>query len=426
VRARLAHQRGSALITAVLLVGIMMILGLATASYVDGQQRDSGSERMRESAFNVAESALGAQVFQLTHTTWPSAAPAALAPWCDPSSPSSAVPPLTTEQLKRCPDPISLAKSHDTADYGTAACPAGAAGPLWTTVVHDDWDSAAGPTGEQKFYSATNSAGPQPTWDKNGNGRMWVKSTGRARCKVRTLVTAVQQGTRDLTFPHNALTANWVATSSSGRKVIIDTQGTKSGQTFPVVVRCRVPAPSPCAKYQAGQIAPSPPTVDADAGFPNASPLGDLQAFKAYAQQQNTYFGPQSPAGTCPPSLSGTAVYVEDLTPCSYPQDANSASAPGHLYVANGTLSLGGNSRFYGLIYMGNGQGSSGAVVTVSGNAQIVGAVAIDGPGGLQVGSSKKNFVYDGSVFEGFKGVATVTPAPNSWRELAPELAPGS
>lgn len=410
MRARLADQRGSALITAVLLVGIMMILGLATASYVDGQQRDSGSERMRESAFNVAESALGAQVFQLTHTTWPSTAPAALAPSCDPSSPSSAVPPLTTEQLKRCPDPISLAKSHDTADYGTAACPTGAAGPLWTTVVHDDWDSAAGPTGEQKFYSATNSAGPQPTWDKNGNGRMWVKSTGRARCKVRTLVTAVQQGTRDLTFPHNAITANSVTVGPAGRKVIINTQGTKSGQTAPVVVRC-------CFSAQPGQIAPSPPTVDT-AGSPTASPVGDLAAFKAYAQQQSpsTYY----PAGTCPPTLSGPAVYVEDLSLCSYPQDANSASAPGHLYVAKGTLSLGGNSRFYGLVYMGNGQGSSDAVVRISGNAQIVGAVAIDGLGGMQVGSSKQNFVYDGSVFEGFKGVATVAPAPNTWRELVP------
>jgi len=396
VRARGREESGSALIAAIVLIGVMMSIGLATASYVDGQQAQSGGERVRESAFNVAESALGAQVFQLSRAPWPSTAATALPASCTPSASASAT----------CPDAASLAESYKTPDYtSTALCPGGAtSAPAWATTVHDD-------SGAVTYYSATTPTGaPQPTWDSNANGRMWIKSTGTARCKQRTIVTAVEQGTRDLTFPHNAITANSVTVGPAGRKVIINTQGTKSGQTAPVVVRC-------CFSAQPGQIAPSPPTVDT-AGSPTASPVGDLAAFKAYAQQQSpsTYY----PAGTCPPTLSGTAVYVEDLSLCSYPQDANSASAPGHLYIAKGTLLLTGNSRFYGLVYMGNGQGFSGDVVTLQGNARIVGAVAIDGLGGMKVGASKQNFVYDGSVFDGFKGVATVTPAPNTWRELAP------
>ncbi len=69
---------------------------------------------------------------------------------------------------------------------------------------------------------------------------------------------------------------------------------------------------------------------------------------------------------------------------------------------------------------MGNLQGSTGAVVSLGGNARIEGAVAIDGAGGLVVGSSKKNLVFDSRVFDSFQGVGAVTITPNTWRELKP------
>ena len=91
---------------------------------------------------------------------------------------------------------------------------------------------------------------------------------------------------------------------------------------------------------------------------------------------------------------------------------------PGSLYIARGTLSLGGNARFYGLVYMGNLQSSSDVVVSLGGNASIIGAVVIDGLGGLSAGSSKANVVFDDRVFDSFKGAGAVGSAPNTFREL--------
>ncbi len=403
MKALARQEQGSALIAAIVLVGVMMAIGLATASFVDGQQRQSGADRTRESAFNVAESALGAQVFQLSQAAWPATSAAALPASCTPA----------TTATTSCPDAASLGESYKTADYSTAACPGGAASPPpWTTYVHDDSDGAAG---SQQYYSATMPNGTaQPRWDSNGNGRMWVKSTGTARCKLRTLITAVQQTTKPLSFPRNAVTANWIATNNTGRKVIINSQGS-AGQSADVVARCTVPAPAPCIKYSTGQISPAVPKEDSSSLGPALS-VDDLAAFKALAVKQGTFYR----AGQgCPTSLTGTAVYVEDFTGCSA-GNANSAAAPGVLYIGRGTLSLGGNTKFYGLVYMGNLQSSSGAVVTLSGNAQVVGAVAIDGLGGLVVGSSKQNVFFDGRAFDLLKGIATVAQAPNSFRELPP------
>jgi hypothetical protein len=275
--------------------------------------------------------------------------------------------------------------------------------------VHDD------SAGAERYYSATTSTGAaQPTWDSNANGRMWVKSVGAARCKQRTVVTAVEQGTKVLSFPRNAVTADWVRTSNTGRKVIINTQGTAS-RTADVVLRCSVSAPSPCAKYSVGQIAPSPPKIEPTSSA-TATPVGDLAAFKAMAQKLGTYY----PAGTCPPSLAGTAVYVENFTGCSTSANANSTAAPGHLYIGTGTLSMSGSTRFYGLVYMGNNQNSPGAVVSLTGNARIFGAVAVDGRGGVEVGQSRENITFDPRVFDDFMGIANVAVVPNTWRELKP------
>jgi len=400
--ARGREESGSALIAAIVLIGVMMSIGLATASYVDGQQAQSGGERVRESAFNVAESALGAQVFQLSRSPWPATAATALPASCTPSTSASAT----------CPDAASLAESYKTPDYtSTAPCAGGAtSAPAWATTVHDD-------SGAATYYSATTPTGaPQPTWDSNGNGRMWVKSTGTARCKQRTIVSAVEQGTKLLTFPRNVLNANWVRTTNNGRKVIINTKGTAS-QTTDVVVRCALPlGSSPCPPADTGQIGPSPAKLADPGSSAVATPVGDLAAFQALANKLGTYY----PAGTCPGSLAGTAVYVEDFTGCSTSANANSAAAPGHLYIGKGTLVLSGGTRFYGLVYMGNKQGSSGAVVSLSGNARITGAVAVDGLGGVEVGSSKENITFDPNVFDDFKGIANVAMAPNTWRELKP------
>ena len=399
MRARLGQEGGSTLIVAVILIAGMMGIGLATAAYVDGEQSQSGRERVRESAFNIAESALDAQVLQLSQN-WPAATGTAVYPSSCTPSPAA-----------NCPDAGSLQASATTADFSSSACPSGSATPLWTTSVHDDGGGAT------DYYNAS-IVNAQPTYDANINGRLWVRASGTARCIQRTLITMVNQGTTSLPFPRNVITANWFQTSNNGNKVIVDTKGS-AAQPAGLVTRCAgIAAPytprSACLNFDPlkGQVSPNTATASPTAPSAAAAPL-DLAAFKARAMVLGTYY----PAGTCPPSLTGPAVYVEDFTGCSGGA-ANSAALPGALYIARGTFSLGGNSVFYGLLYMGNLQGSSGAVVTLGGTSLIRGAVAVDGLGGVIAGSSKANVIFDDRVFDAFMGSATVRRTPGTWREL--------
>ena len=70
-------------------------------------------------------------------------------------------------------------------------------------------------------------------------------------------------------------------------------------------------------------------------------------------------------------------------------------------------------------MYVANLQNSSGFVVTISGNAQIVGGVAVDGAGGVSVGSSGNNLVYNRNVFNNVIANGYVSQVQNGWREIA-------
>jgi hypothetical protein len=87
--------------------------------------------------------------------------------------------------------------------------------------------------------------------------------------------------------------------------------------------------------------------------------------------------------------------------------------------IVTGTLSLGGNADYYGLVYAANAQNSTGTVVEVQGNASIIGAVAVDRGGGVLAGSSKTNIVYDNTVFNNVTVQGAVTLIQNGWREIA-------
>src|SRR4051794_36564589 len=144
--ARLRSEEGWALATAMIVLMFIMSLGLAAFAYVDAQQRLSQVERERESAFNLGEAALTAQVF-VVGKAWPNVAAEAYAT-CSSSSAVSA----------QCPNPARLVGSTGTftgADY--------AAGASWTTDVRDDQGAGA-----------TTYDDAQARWDANGNGQMWI------------------------------------------------------------------------------------------------------------------------------------------------------------------------------------------------------------------------------------------------------------
>ena len=63
LRARLESERGSALVTALLVMGIMMSIAIPLMSMVDTQQRMTSAERLHEGSFSLTDAVLNAQVF---------------------------------------------------------------------------------------------------------------------------------------------------------------------------------------------------------------------------------------------------------------------------------------------------------------------------------------------------------------------------
>lgn len=380
---RLRREDGWILVTSISVMALMTIMGLGIYGYADGQTQQSAGQRIGESSFNLAEGALSAQVFRLSRQ-WPGTAGGAYPASCSQASSGT-----------QCPDPTAMWRNFDNPDFTAQAG--------WVTSVRDNGGSAG------NFYSdsLTNA---QPRWDANGDGKLWVRSQALVRAKRRTLVALVRVEEVLEQFPKNVVTAGRFGTTNNGNKVIVDTKG-QSAQAVPLAVRCHGRSQS-CLGYQASKGQVSPDTTQDGYSGGAALEADALERFRARAMANGTYYS------SCPSSLSGQVVFVEQGN-CSYNGGTgNSATAPGLLIIVNGTLSLGGNSSFYGIVYMRNAQGSSGDVVSLGGNSLIQGAVAIDGDGRLSAGSSKLNLIYDDRGFQVMRSYGSAGIIQNTWREI--------
>ena len=63
-------ERGSAVVTAIMVMTAMITLGLASYSFVDTQTKMSAKEHGRESTFNYGEGVLNAEAF-IASAYWP-------------------------------------------------------------------------------------------------------------------------------------------------------------------------------------------------------------------------------------------------------------------------------------------------------------------------------------------------------------------
>jgi hypothetical protein len=401
-------QRGSALVAAMFAIAMMLMIGLATYSLVDTQQGQATRSDVGEASFRLANAALNAQMFQLG-SAFPNSSATAYPSWCTSAAPGASP----------CPDATSLSQSYNGVQYGTSTCSGGVTNG-WRTAVRDNGG------GSTSYYDPA-VVPTQPTYDANADGSVWVRSEGTARCRTRITVALVQLSRVPLPFPRNVVTTNWLQVSNNGRKPIVDTLGSYAqppsarppGNAQPggVAARCNT-APSPCIKYDAskGQIAPD--TTQVNSGG-SAATLTDDQIAGLKLQAQTATPPTYYPAGSCPPSLTGKLVFVEDMTGCSGYSGGNSPNNPGVLVFMHGTVSFGGNGVFYGIVYAGNKAPSvSGAVVTIQGTAAIQGAVVVDGPGGVIAGSSRTNIVFDPRAFQSLQALANATMVPNTWRQL--------
>jgi type II secretory pathway pseudopilin PulG len=387
IRAQLAGERGWGLISSVLVVGILLSLSLPLLSLVDIQQGQTANERVSESSFNLAEAALDASVFVLGKD-WPARASGAYPPTCTAAS---------TSDLN-CPSPDLLTRTYAGGDYTSAG---------WSVQVRDD-------TGTEYYDpDPVHGVPARPRYDANGNGKVWVRADAHSQQADRTLVALVRRIDSVIPFPRNAVTAGWFAITTGGNKVVVDTKG-KTAQPAPVAVRCTQPAPSPgCLDYRPDHQQVSPDTSKPGHAGTTAISPELLEMMRAKAKALDTYYA------SCPQSPEGEMVFVE-AGDCRYTGggSANSAASPGIFIVGRGTISFGGNMTYYGLAYAANLQQSTGIVVLIQGAATIVGSIAADGGGGVQIGSSGQNLVYSDTIWPNLTAFSAAAPVQGSWREL--------
>ena len=377
---RLRKEDGWGLVSSVIVVGILVSLSLPLLSLVDTQQSQSAGERKSESSFNLAEAALDAAVFSLGKN-WP-AVDTLIPEACTSASTHAS-----------CPTGGVLTGTYTGGDYTD---------PMWTVQIRDDND-------ESDYYDPANVSPLR--YDANGNKKVWVRADARAADGERTVVALVRRIDSNVPFPRNAITAGWFDVSNEGNKVIVDTQG-ETVQAAPIAVRCTAPPPSPrCLDYRDGQVFPEM-TEPSYAGTTAIAPeIVDM--FRATARSLDSYHP------TCPQSPRGPMVFVE-RGDCRYvgTGEVNSSDAPGIFIVGEGTISFGGGMTYYGLAYALNLQGSQDVVVRIHGGATIVGSIAADGGGGVQVGSSGDNLIYDDTIWPRIATFSGAAQVQGSWREL--------
>jgi len=390
---RMSSEDGVAMVMAIVLLTIMLGLGLASYAYVDTQQRLASVERIRESAFNMAEGVHETQAFGLARN-WPSAA-----------SPQPACTQATGGA--KCPVDAALRESFAATEIGSGA--------TWSTSVHDDYGN--------DFYDAA-AVNARPSYDENRNNRLWLRSEATVQGQKRAVVSVVQLETLVEAFPRRTVLAGRFRTTNDGQKTMVETGSSASSPHF-VTVRC-APAGSGCLEYRTNstpaQINPPGSTSTGEYVGQPAVPQSSVDRLKQTAMVNGTYY----PAGTCPPTLTGAVVYIESADPCSFTGNTtfNGVAAPGIVVMRTGKLSLGGGVKYFGLIYHLNqpdapAAPSTGYLVEVNGNASVSGAVFVDGSGGVSIGSSGGgNLVYSDTAFSSVKSYANAGVVQNTWREI--------
>ena len=393
---RLRDDRGSTIVTAMMVMFVLVAFATALAAFVDSDQADSRRERERESSFNLTEGVLNAQIYQLS-TRWPSAT-ADESPYPVACNAGSA--------QADCPNGSAIQSNFATVDHNSATT-------QWETQVRDNGGTSP------NFWS-DDLLTTQPAYDANGDNFVWVRASALVRGHRRAIVALVEAENVTLSFPRAALVAGHFQVSNNGNTVIIDTNG-ESNQFTPgdIVVRCAIGS-SGCAGYDSGKGQVEPDTVDSNPAQPRALSVEVLDQLRERAKAEGNYYA------RCAPSLAGNQpgelVFMEDASGCQYNANAvyNTVTKPGYVVIARGAIGpINGTATFHGILYHANLDDRPDYVLTLGGNVSVYGAVVIDGRGGLEAGSSKVNLVYDPNVFAGFKAFGTAGIVQNTFRELS-------
>jgi len=183
-RARLRSQDGSAMVSALMVMLVMLPLGLALLSIVDTQAKDSGSERTRDRAFNLADSAMSSATFNLGRFAWPTSpataptnttpgpTPATVGVACRNASYGATLGATTNAGSDTAALQPNLNASFDDAAY---------LGARWQINVCDDDPTSASPTVWDNWLL------DRMNYDANGNERVWVRAQATVGGRTRVL-----------------------------------------------------------------------------------------------------------------------------------------------------------------------------------------------------------------------------------------------
>jgi len=399
MKSRFSSERGSVVVTAILLIAIMIAIGVAALAQVDTQTEQSRRERVHESSFNLGEAALTNQIYILGRKGTGTV-----------SKPYPDVCPTAGNEF--CPEPASLAVNYDQAsqpDFDPGQT-------TWRTWVRDN-ASTSNPAVSDTFWDDALLT-DRPRYDQNGDKLMWVRAQANVRGRERAMVGLIRIEPNPITFPGYAILAGKFQTTNNGNHsdAIVDTTG-----SLGVGVRCTGNIPSNnCIEYQPnkGQIQPNIVTT----GQPYEPTIseGDLEALLDVARANGTYFT------SCPPSLTGDVVAIDPGSgqECDYQGNStyNSAANPGLLIIMSGSIEFRGGVNYYGLVYHPNlANETDFDLVKVHGNSQVIGGVIVDGEGGVSAGSSGKlNIKYSANAFNDINSFGTAGVVQNTWREIQP------
>lgn len=426
----LHHEDGFILVTSIVLLAIMVSVALASYGFVDTGQQRTREQRERETALNLTEGVLYSQGFALAQK-WPGNATAGanIPATCTQTEQAAAL-------QQYCPKPSTLAAAQGSPATANFANVDALANVTWTTRIRDNGGPQAG-----AYVSASADAAQSGTnvrtgqtytcpgpcrWDANGDRQLWVQARSVVRGKPRSAVALLKREVFTEAFPRNGVTAGSFQTSNQGNKTIIDSTGSQ------VVVRCTTTG-SECTAYNASKSQVLPAEIVRDSTYPPAMSAAQVARFKIAAQTANppTYY---TSCPTATQTFTGTVVFIDVAagTVCSDVNNAvyNSRYEPGIVIMPRGTLNMKGT--YFGILYLGNEQLSTGPVLTLEANAQICGGVAIDGPGRLVAGQAsagasscdpartRSTIMFQDNAFNSLATFGTTGLVQNTWRELPP------
>ena len=450
---RMRREDGWILASSISILAMMLIMSMAAVAIVDNGTTRSREQRERESGLNLTEGVLFAQGFMLARS-WPGNAVDAVPATCSEAG-----------VLAGCPTPSNLAAAQGGANFSNVDQTADV---TWITQVRDN-----GPPLDESYVTSaadlpqdytrvidgqtiTTTCAAPCTWDHNGDRQMWVQARSVVRGKPRNLVALMKLETLRESTPESAIIAGGINLSNGGQQTLVSAAGSS------VIVRCESnngQLNNNCwneNRSRPNQIVPKPTAGDPG----NLMNEFQLERMKARAEADGKYFA------TCPPDnadLSGQVVWVENCSmlkvtastiterPCvpdlgDWPTAAgnglhesciNSVDEPGILIMHCGRMELGGNTTYIGLVYaVNNSDGTCPApfagqiggpctsanniVVETRGGFGVLGAIVVDGPGCLRVGSNGVNVAYDANIFAAIASYGTVGLVQNTWRELPP------